>query len=113
MSIRKNRRALMAELLLLADPADIRSREDGVSLSINFDSIAELRSWLHLAGLDGPDLVSFENAGVDADGRSHRIMNAFPTWHGWEIFAYATEYTAGTPLDPDTVEQLSAVAVTA
>ncbi|MEU5944145.1 hypothetical protein ABZ793_01115 [Micromonospora sp. NPDC047465] len=102
----------MAELLLLSNPTDIRTRGDGISLDINFDSIAELRSWLDLAGLNSPDLLSAEHAGTDNDGRPYRAMNAYPTWHGWEIYAHAIEYThGGAHLDAQTAEQLAALAV--
>ena len=112
MSIRKNRRAVVAELLLIADPANIRSRTDGESLSIDFDTIAELRSWLHLAGLDAPDLLGSEYEDTDDDGRPVRSMNAFPMWHGWKIYAHATETTdTAPPLDPKTADQLAALAV--
>lgn len=114
MSIRKNRRAVMAELLLLANPAGIHAREDGVSLSVDFDTIAELRSWLDVSGLNTPDLLTGEREGTYRDGRPYRAMNAYPTWHGWEIYANATE-TANTapPLDPQTADQLAALAVAA
>ena len=110
---RKTRRAVLAELLLLADPAEIRTHTEGVSLTFRFDSIAALRSWLHLAGLNSPDLLtSGERDGTDIDGRPCRTLNAYPTWHGWEIYASATDYTTAPDLDPATVEQLAAVAVT-
>ncbi|SCL64944.1 hypothetical protein GA0070604_5324 [Micromonospora eburnea] len=110
---RKNRRAVMAELLLLANPTAIRVRSDGTSLDVNFDSIAELRSWLHLAGLDGPDvLFGKEHQGADSDGRPYRAVNAYPTWHGWKIYAHATEYTdRGAHLDASTTDRLAALAV--
>ena len=109
---RKSRRAVMAELLLLADPTAIRVRGDGISLDVDFDTIAALRSWLHLAGLNGPGLLGGkERQGINSDGRPYRTVNAYPTWHGWEIYAHATEYTTGPDLDPSTVEQLAALAV--
>ncbi len=111
-SIRKNRRAVMAELLLLADPTAIRVRQDGESLAVDFDSIAELHSWLHLAGLNSPNLLIGDHEGTDDDGRPYRNMNAYPTWHGWKIYANAVEYTdAGKALDPSTADQLAALAV--
>ena len=111
MSIRKNRRAVMAELLLLADPIDIHIRLDGESLAVNFDSIAELSSWLHLAGLKHPDLLSSQHTGTDDDGRAFRAMSAYPDWHGWHIYARAVEYTdAGKTLEPDTADRLAALA---
>lgn len=113
MSIRKNRRAVMAELLLLASPTAIRTRGDGISLDVDFDSIAELRSWLHLAGLNSPDLLtSKECQGTGSDGRPYRALNAYPTWHGWEVYAHAIEYTdSAGHLDPSTVDRLTALAV--
>ena len=111
MSIRKNRRAVMAELLLLADPTAIRVRPDGESLSVDFDSIAALQSWLHLAGFNHPDLLTGKYENTDDDGRAYRAMNAYPTWHGWKVYASAIEYTdAGTTLDPGTADQLAALA---
>ncbi|MEV6693191.1 hypothetical protein AB0M35_17140 [Micromonospora sp. NPDC051196] len=103
----------MAELILLANPTGIRVRGDGTSLDIDFDSIAELRAWLHLAGLDIPDvLISKEYEGTNAEGRPYRSLNAYPTWHGWEIFAHAVEYTDnGATLDTSTADQLAALAV--
>ncbi|WP_433394439.1 hypothetical protein [Micromonospora sp. KLBMP9576] len=105
----------MAELLLLANPTAVRARGDGISLDVDFDSIAELRSWLHLAGLNSPDLlVSPERESTNADGRPYRALNAYPTWHGWEIYAHAVEYTdSGERLDAQTAEQLAALAVAA
>jgi len=109
---RKNRRAVMAELLLLANPTSISVRPDGVSMAIDFDSIAELRSWLRLAGLNAPTLLTGEHEGTLGDGRPYRSMDAYPTWHGWEIFAHATESPdAGGPLDASTADQLAALAV--
>lgn len=113
MSIRKNRRAVMAELLLMANPARIDAHEDKVSLAVNFDTIAELRSWLDASGLNTPDLLIGEREGTFRDGRPYRAMNAYPTWHGWEIYASATETTdPAPPLDPQTADQLTALAVT-
>lgn len=115
MSIRKNRRAVMAQLLLLGDPTGIRTRLDGESLAIDFDSIAELRSWLHLAGLNTADLLSGPpHDGVDDAGRPYRAMSAFPDWHGWHIYAHATEYTdAAEPLEAHVADQLAALAAAA
>ncbi|MEV4119471.1 hypothetical protein [Micromonospora sp. NPDC049645] len=103
----------MAELLLLANPTAITVRGDGTSLHIDFDSIAELRSWLHLAGLSSTDLLTTpEREYTDSDGRPYRTVSAYPTWHGWEIFAFVREYTdSRTQLDASTVEQLAAMAV--
>ncbi|WP_091080534.1 hypothetical protein [Micromonospora nigra] len=102
----------MAELLLLANPTAITVHSDGTSMAVDFDSIAELRSWLHLAGLDSPDLLtSPERQSTNADGRPFRAVSAYPTWHGWEIFAHAREYTDGDTLDPSTTDQLTALAV--
>lgn len=112
MSIRKNRRAVMAELLLMADPRGVMVRSDAASMVFDFDSVAALRSWLRLAGLDDPDMLMGEREGVLKDGREYRAMNAYPTWHGWEIYAQAIEYAdTGVPLDPQTTEQLTALAV--
>ncbi|TCB89280.1 hypothetical protein E0H26_28115 [Micromonospora zingiberis] len=101
----------MAELLLLADPKHFQTNTDGVSLAFDFDSIADLRSWLHLAGLTDPDMLTAERTGTTDDGRPYRTMYAYPTWHGWEIYAYAKEYTSGPALAPATVDRLSALAV--
>ena len=113
MSVRKNRRAVMAELLLLADPTAVRVFREGTALSIDFDSIAALKSWLHLAGLNDPDLLTGEHDGTDAEGRACRSMSAYPTWHGWEVYATAIEPAdTAPPLDAQTVDQLAALAVT-
>ncbi|MBO4207944.1 hypothetical protein [Micromonospora echinofusca] len=101
----------MAELLLLANPNMIRTHGDGMSLSVDFDSIADLRSWLRLAGLDSPDLLTGERNGTTDDGRPYRRMNAYPTWHGWEIYASAKDYTDASPLDPTTTDRLTALTV--
>lgn len=112
MSNRKSRRAVMAELLLLASPATIRVHTPDVSLSVTFDSIAELKSWLHLAGLNDPDMLTSKHQGTSDDGRPYRSMNAFPTWHGWEFYAHAIDYTdGGAHLDAQTADQLAALAV--
>ncbi|WP_328349001.1 hypothetical protein [Micromonospora sp. NBC_00421] len=102
----------MAELVLLADPIAIHFHSDGTSLAVDFHSIAALTSWLHLAGLNDPDLLTAESTGTTDDGRAYRRMNAYPTWHGWEFYAFATEYTdpAG-PLDESTANRLAALAV--
>ncbi|TDB81505.1 hypothetical protein [Micromonospora sp. KC721] len=102
----------MAELILLANPTAITVQSDGISLAVDFDSIAELKSWLHLAGLNDPDMLIGEHQGTANDGRPYRSLNAYPTWHGWEIYAHAIEYTDnGAPLDPTTADQLAALAV--
>ncbi|MFG1844079.1 hypothetical protein [Micromonospora carbonacea] len=102
----------MAELILLAEPTEIRFRSDGVSLAVEFDSIAGLKSWLHLAGLNDPDMLTGEHDATTADGRPYRQMNAYPTWHGWKVYAHATDYTDTTPqLDPSTADRLAALAV--
>ena len=108
MTDRKPRRAVFAELLLLADPIEIHQRGDGVSLSIRFATVADLRDWLIAADLNSPDLLAGEHTG-EADGRPYRSMNAYPTWHGWEIYANAIEFTAASDLDPDTRTHLSAL----
>ncbi|MEV6694183.1 hypothetical protein AB0M35_22190 [Micromonospora sp. NPDC051196] len=101
----------MAEILLLADPAEIRTHTDGVALAVSFDRIAELRSWLHLAGLNTPDTLTAEHTGTTDDGRPWQVMYAYPTLHGWEIYAHAKEYTTGPDLDPTTIDRLTALAV--
>ncbi|NJP34154.1 hypothetical protein [Micromonospora thermarum] len=103
----------MAELILLSNPAGIAIRSDGTSLAVDFDSIAELHSWLHLAGLNGPDvLIGKEHEGTSSDGRPYRSVNAYPTWHGWEIYAHAVEYTdSGAQIDASTADRLAALAV--
>ncbi|WP_433307821.1 hypothetical protein ACQP2F_41005 [Actinoplanes sp. CA-030573] len=102
----------MAELLLLADPTSMWVRPDGESMAIDFDSIAALQSWLHLAGLNNPDLLTGEHHGTDDDGRAYRSMAAYPTWHGWEIFAHAREYLdTAAVLAPDVADQLAGLAV--
>lgn len=111
MTDRKTRRAVLAELLLLADPAEFRTCGDGVSLSVDFDSVAGLKSWLRLAGLDGPDTLVGEYENTDREGRPYRSMDAFPVWHGWKIYARAREYIA-PPLAPAVADRLAALAVT-
>ena len=111
MTARKSRRAVYAELLLLANPTDIHLHRDKRTLSVDFDSIAELRSWLRLAGLNSPDLLIGENDGTTDDGRPYRSMTAYPTWYGWEIFARARDCADAMPLDAQTAERLAAVAV--
>lgn len=112
MSDRKSRRAVMAELLLLANPTDIAVRASEGSLSATFDSFADLKSWLHLAGLSDQDALLSEHQGVRGDGRPYRMMYAFPTWHGWQCYAYATEYTdSDAALDSATADGLTALAV--
>ncbi|MEU7934312.1 hypothetical protein [Micromonospora echinofusca] len=102
----------MAELLLLSNPAAIRVHSTGVSLAVDFDSIAELKSWLHLAGLNDPDMLTGEHQGTTDDGRPYRQMNAYPTWHGWTFYATATDYTdGGANLDAQTADELAALAV--
>ncbi|MEV0727706.1 hypothetical protein [Polymorphospora sp. NPDC050346] len=111
MTERKSRRAVFAELLLLANPTRMQVFSDGKHLSIDFESIADLKSWLFLAGLDSDDLLSGERSHTDDDGRPYRSMTAYPTWHGWEIYASARDYTDPGPLDTDTTDKLTALAV--
>ncbi|MDM4720133.1 hypothetical protein QTQ03_26570 [Micromonospora sp. WMMA1363] len=101
----------MAELILLANPTGIAVHSDGTSLTVDFDSIADLTSWLHLAGLTDPDLLTAEHEGTSSDGRPYRSQVAYPTWHGWEFYAHAREYTDTAPLDPATADRLTALAV--
>jgi hypothetical protein len=108
--VRKNRRSLMAELVLLADPSSIHSRGDEVSLSVEFDTVNALQSWLQVAGLNTPDLLTGEHEGTRND-RPYRSLAAYPTWHGWEIYATATEYAdRGHRIEPDTADRLTALA---
>ncbi|MEU1756979.1 hypothetical protein ABZ436_30595 [Micromonospora matsumotoense] len=102
----------MAELILLADPTDIRVHTSGESLSVTFDSIAALKSWLESAGLNDPDMLTAEHTDTTDDGRAYRRMTAYPTWHGWEFYASATDYTdPAPPLDASTADRLAALAV--
>ena len=98
----------MAELLLTSAPNTIRDMGDG-KLSIDFDTIAEVRAWLTAVGLDSPDLLTGEHDGTATDGRPYRSFNAYPTWHGWSIYATATEYPTLLPLDADTTGRLTAL----
>ncbi|WBB82323.1 hypothetical protein O7606_07910 [Micromonospora sp. WMMD882] len=101
----------MAELLLLANPAGIRASTSD-ALSVDFDSIAELRGWLRLAGLDTANLLTGERDSTDTEGRPYRSAYAYPVWHGWKIYAYARDYTdTAAPLDPATTDQLTALVV--
>lgn len=90
MSARKSRRAVFAEVLLLGNPSELRSRQDGVSLAVEFDTIAELRAWMTAAGLDIANVLIGDREGT-LDGRPYRAVHAYPTVHGWEIYASATE----------------------
>ena len=110
MSRRKSRRAVFACVLLTGSPTQMRLRGDGVSLDIEFATIAELRAWLASAGLDTPQVLSGEHDGTFEDGRRYRSMNAYPTWHGWKIYASATEHIDTTPLDTKTRDGLTALA---
>ncbi|MGC5662738.1 hypothetical protein ACN261_20425 [Micromonospora sp. WMMD723] len=102
----------MAELILLADPTSIRFHSDGTSLAVEFASVAALTSWLDSAGLNDPEMLTAEHTDTADDGRAYRRMNAYPTWHGWEFYASATEYTDPTPaLDASTADRLAALAV--
>ncbi|MFY1649898.1 hypothetical protein ACN27J_03255 [Solwaraspora sp. WMMB762] len=106
---RKSRRAVMADLLLFAAPVGIEDIGDG-RLSVYFDTFAELREWLTAAGLDTPDLLTHHHNGRTADdGRRYQSLSAWPTWHGWEVFARAVEYPDLAALDVDTTDQLTAL----
>ncbi|MDG4790004.1 hypothetical protein O7626_29470 [Micromonospora sp. WMMD1102] len=111
MTKRKSRRTVYAALLLLASPTEMRQRGDGISLAFEFDSIAEMRSWLDAAGLNTPDTLTGEHSGTTVTGRSYRELTAYPTWHGWKIYATATEYTDPSPLDEPTRDGLTALVV--
>ncbi|GAB3157639.1 hypothetical protein GCM10027290_59040 [Micromonospora sonneratiae] len=110
MTTRKSRRAVMAEMLLIANPSAMYDTP-GYGLAVSFDTIVELRTWLNDAGLNGPDLLANEHTGTQDDGRTFRRMTAWPMWHGWRISAHATEYTDPPALHVDAVEGLSTVAV--
>ncbi len=113
MSDRKSRRAVMAALLLLANPSHIYVHTEGVALSVKFDSVADLKSWLNLAGLLEPDLLMSERQGTSDDGRPYLAVHAYPQWHGWEFYASAREFTDGRgDLDTQTAGGLAALAVT-
>ncbi|SCL39222.1 hypothetical protein GA0074692_5285 [Micromonospora pallida] len=111
MTARRSHRAVMAELLLLAAPTGIRVHGDHASMAITFATVAELRTWLDAAGLNAPDLLTAERERTDSEGRPVRSMYAYPTWHGWEIYADATEAVDVSPLDASTVAALTDVAV--
>ncbi|SCL15158.1 hypothetical protein [Micromonospora inyonensis] len=111
MTDRKSYRAVMAELLLLAAPTAIRVHSDGSSMAFTFATVAELRAWLDAAGLNTPDLLVAERERTDHEGRSVRSMNAYPTWHGWEIYADAVEPVDLPPMDQATVTALTGLAV--
>ncbi|WFE27808.1 hypothetical protein O7623_00920 [Solwaraspora sp. WMMD791] len=102
------RRAVMAALLLTGAPNTIRDLGDG-KLSVDFDTIADLRAWLTAAGLDTPG-QPIEHQGTLTDGRPYRSLAAWPTWHGWKISAHAMEHPTTTPLDTDTTTALTALA---
>ena len=110
MSRRKSRRAVFAALLLAGSPTWMSVRSDGVSLHIEFATIAELRAWLASEGLDTPQVLAGEHDGTFEDGRRYRCMNAYPTWHGWKIYASATEHIDTTPLNKATRDGLTALA---
>lgn len=111
MTDRKPHRAVMAELLLLAAPTSIRVHRDDRSMAFTFATVAELRAWLDAADLNAPDLLTAERERVDDDGRTVRFMYAYPTWHGWEIYADAVEPVDVPPLDAATVTALTTLAV--
>lgn len=111
MTDRKNYRAVMAELLLLAAPTAIHVHSDHRGMAITFATVAELRAWLDAAGLNAPDLLTAERERTDHEGRPVRSMNAYPTWHGWEIYANAVEPVDMPPLDQATVTALTGLAV--
>lgn len=98
MTDRKPRRAVFAELLLLADPIGIRERDDG-TIDLDFASGAELHAWLVAAGLDGPN--SHHVFVGKTDGRPFRATIAHPTWQGREVYACAHEYPTVPDLAPD------------
>lgn len=107
MSARKSRRAVLAELVLLANPSEFRVHSSNdTALSVEFDTIAELQAWLVATGLDNLDVLTRLREGVDKDGRPTRTMVAYPIWHGWEIYASAVEQAAA-PLDPEVGDRLT------
>ena len=111
MTTRKPRRALFAELLLTGSPSSIMAHADGTGLSVAFDSVADLYAWLDAAGLNTPGLLTGESTRTDPDdGHTWRTVNAYPTWHGWEIYARARDQVAAAPLDEQMTAALVAVA---
>ena len=111
MSVRKHRRAVIAELLLFADPVIIRVNSDDGTIGIDFDSISELRSWLGKAGLETPDLLTSGPRDNVVEGQLQRSMSVYPSWHGWQIYANAVEALDPVPLPTQVAAQLAAMAV--
>jgi hypothetical protein len=110
MTDRKPRRAVFAELLLLADPTAIRERTDE-TIDVEFASGAELHAWLVAAGLDGPD--SHHVYVGEHNGRPYCSTIAHKTWRGREIYASAHEYPTVPDLAPDVHAHLTALSAAA
>lgn len=105
MSARKSRRAVFAEVLLTAAPVELAQFRDGTpSLRIEFATIVELRAWLTAAGLAVPTGEPHE--WTDKDGQPRRSLTAYPTWHGWKIYAAADERVDVAPLSARTCTAL-------
>lgn len=109
MTNRKSRRAVFAELLLTTSPMEMGQLGDG-TLSIAFETIAQLRTWLDTAGLNTPTLLTSEYTTTREDGRPCRRMVVCPTWHGWRIYAAATDHTDLPSLDAATRDRLTDLA---
>jgi hypothetical protein len=110
MTTRISRRAAFAALLLTTNPIELSELRSHAALSVTFDSITELRAWLAREGLDTPDLLTGENTNTASDGRPYRSLHAYPTWHGWEIYADARDHLDAPPLDEQTTATLTDLA---
>jgi hypothetical protein len=81
--------------------------DDTPAIAVDFDSVAELWEWLRLTGQDTPDLLTGESTYTsDQDGRTYRAVTAYPTWHGWKIYAHAQD-----PIGPPAIDQQSLAAL--
>ncbi|OLB82026.1 MAG: hypothetical protein AUI14_01365 [Actinobacteria bacterium 13_2_20CM_2_71_6] len=107
LGVRVDRRAVFAHVLLTGAPTMLGYRAEG-SVRVEFATIAELRDWLAVTGLDtDEELLTWEHEGTLSDGRPYHTLYAYPrNWYGWEICAQATEY-GEADLDPDTAADLT------
>ncbi len=116
MSDQATRRQMLATIALADAPApqEITFRQNGVSVTIDLDRIADIRPWAKVFGASAEHIKHAigKPTRYTYNGRSMRSVSLYvPTWRGLEICLHAdeSEHTVD-PLDADTRAKLAEVA---